>query len=174
MSKILVVEPRRMLRQAIALILIPDHEVRFSAFIPPAEDGRIKECDVLVVDANALREQNSGSPQSVYDLQDSGVPTIWIEDRDGELTPKRNKILVVKGPIEKEAILSALAECLNLPKTSPNGDALAQPKTSESLSKTWPAKKKSVAAGTQLIELVDVVEDGLAQENAQKVLREKK
>jgi hypothetical protein len=174
MGKILVVEPRRMLQQALSLILVPDHELRFTARIPSVDDRSVTEYDVLIVDAASLREQNSLGAQEVCALQDSGVPTLWIEDSDVEFAPQPGNFVIIQRPIEKKALLSALAECLSATKTSANGEAFTQPKTSENRVKTQAEKKDSVAGGAQVIELVDVVEEEPIHRNDQPTPRKKK
>jgi DNA-binding NtrC family response regulator len=170
MSKILIVEPRRMLRQAMALILAPDHELRFVADISAVEDHPIAEYDVVVVDVVSLREQNSLGVQEISVLQDADVPTLWIEDRDTQSAPKAGKFVIIQRPIEGKALLSAVAECLNL--TPPNGETFTQQKTNAA--KTQPGRKESVAGGAQVIELVDVVEEETIHGNEQQTPRKKK
>ena len=161
MSKILVVEPRRMLQQAIALVLIPEHEVRLSAAIPKAEDAVIQDYDILIVDAVALTEQDSLSGKQVGLVEQWGMPTIWIKDKDMGCAPKHDRLFTVKSPIEKGAILSAVAECLKLPGVPADTDTVAPPRALKDHSRTRPENKESEAAGAgaPLIELVDVIEE---------------
>jgi hypothetical protein len=161
MSKIFVVEPWKMLQQAIALILIPAHEVRLSPAIPDAEDTVIREYDILIVDAAALKEQDRLSGENVRTVEKLGVPTIWIGEKDTERVPKHDKLFKVEPPLEKGAILSAVAECLKLLTDSEDKDTVAQPGTIRGLSRTRSEQKESESAGVgaQLIELVEVIEE---------------
>lgn len=162
MSKILVVEPWKMLQQAIALILIPDHEVRLNAALPKAEDAESREYDILIVDAAALKEQDRLSGAEVRAVEKVGIPTIWIGKNDMESVPNHDKLFTVNPPIEKGAILSAVAECLKLLTVSADKDIVAQPSAMRDDAQTRSANKESESAGgeTQLIELVDVIEEG--------------
>ena len=56
MSRILVVEPRNILRQAISLALFPDHEVQMATFLPDSNAAAVKEFDLVIIDSAALRE----------------------------------------------------------------------------------------------------------------------
>lgn len=169
MRKILVVEPRRMLQQAITLSLIADHEVKLITAIPSGEAPWMTEYDALVIDAAALREQNGLSGQMVQNLLHASIPIIWIENSDIELAPKRDKVVVVKEPIEKKTLLLALAQCLQIPTASTSGSPSAQRKTTKGSSKSPRRENKTgVAAkqpGSQVIELVDVVEEGPANKS---------
>lgn len=160
MSKILVVEPWKMLQQAIALILIPEHEVRLSATIPTAEDAVIEEYDILIVDAAGLKEQDRLSGEEVGTVEKLGIPTIWIGEKHMESVPKRDKLFTVQPPIEKGAILSAVAECLKLLCVPAGKDTIAQPNAIKGHARIQSENKESesVQVGGQLIELVDVID----------------
>lgn len=170
MSKILIVEPRRMLQQAMALVLAPDYELRFVARIPAVEDRSITEYDVVVVDVASLREQNGLGAQEISVLRDSGVSTLWIEDGDTGIVPKAGKEVIIQKPMERNALLSAVAKCVN--PISPNGETFTQQKTNPATTK--PGKKESEADGTPVIELVDVVEEETIHRNDQQEPRKNK
>jgi hypothetical protein len=58
MSKILVVEPRKILQQAIRLALCPDHEVQLETNLLDPKPSTIKNFDLAIIDAAALRDAN--------------------------------------------------------------------------------------------------------------------
>jgi len=175
MSKILVVEPWKMLQQAMAQILIPEHQIRLSAALPLGEDSSLKEYDVVIVDAAALREKNILGSHEVSILLNSGIPTIWIEENDVEIAPKEGKVLVVKRPIERKAIFLAVGKCLELVQAAESGENFAQRNADKVAAKSQPEEQKSesVVEGAHLIDLVDVIEEGSTQKNKLQT-REKK
>jgi len=165
MSKILVVEPWKMLQQAIALTLIPDHQVSLSAAIPTVEEMSAREYDALIIDATALKEHNRLNAEGISALQEWGIPTLWIEDDNTRFAPTHEKAFVIKRPIEKKTILSAVAACLTRPRIPSHENKIAQQLSTKDSSKNRPEKKASdtSAADAQLIELVDVIEEGPPQ-----------
>ncbi len=110
MSKILVVEPHRMLQQAIALALFPEHEVKIGAAIP--ESSALRDFDAVIVDLGPLGEPDEAFAQGVRAVQSWKVPTVWVQGSSNEPTPQRENLIPINMPIEKEVLLSALAECL--------------------------------------------------------------
>jgi hypothetical protein len=80
MSRILVVEPRNILRQAIGLALFPDHEVQMAALLSDSNATVAQEFDLVIIDSAALRATNTLSSQLVRAVQSWKVPTIWIDD----------------------------------------------------------------------------------------------
>lgn len=151
MSKILLVEPNRMLQQAIALALFPDHKVQIATELPEASE--LGGFDAVIVGSIALQDPGK-TGRSVHGWK---VPTIWLECVPGAPSPKRERLVAVSTPIEKNQLLSALAECL-----------ASRSKASDSA--TVPSRKKargngaaSAAGEVAVIELVDVVEEGVAE-----------
>jgi hypothetical protein len=148
MSTILVIEPRKILQHATAIALFPEYEARMAETISQAEG--LKDFDAVIVDAPALRERGALSPQTLSAMEAWKAPMIWI-DGDQPQSPKRDKLVIIKGPVSRAAIRAALAQCLepNLPLTP--GSAAN-------------TNEKRTAAGTptqrKIIELVDVVEEG--------------
>jgi len=156
MSKILVIQPHRMLRQAITLFLFPAHEVQVTESVPqslPAGDF-----DAVIVDAASLRETTGLDAKTMDRIQNLTVPTVWIDSRESTQRPKRDKLVIVQAPIDKEKLQSALAHCLNSPITAKrNGTS-----TSPGEGKRRKEKEKGEPVATenlQVIELVDIVED---------------
>jgi len=110
MSKILVVEAHRMLQQAIALVLFPEHEVKIGSAIPEA--SALKDFDAMIVDLESLGESAGVAEASIRAVQSWKVPTVWVRGSSHGLTPQRENLIAINMPIEKKVLLSALAECL--------------------------------------------------------------
>ena len=110
MSKILVVEPHRMLQQAIALALFPEHEVKIVSAIP--ESSALKDFDAVIFDLKSLGESAGGAEAAVRAVQSWKVTTVWVQGSSHEPTPQRENLIPINMPIEKEVLLSAVAECL--------------------------------------------------------------
>ena len=156
MSRILLVEPRHILRQAISLALFPDHEVQLAALLSDSNESVAKEVDLIIVDSSALGETGNSRSSLLQKLQDWKVPTIWIDDTGDGQGPPHGKIVVLKSPIQKDALQSALAKCLDGSPANNNGTAsmLAKGRTKTKETKT---AAPSHTTGPQIIELVDVV-----------------
>src|SRR5215471_16521447 len=110
MSKIFVIEPHRMLQQAIALFLVPAHVVRMCETVPeflPASDF-----DALIVDAAGLRETTGLDAKIIDRIQNWKVPMLWIEKDESNAVPKGEKVVTVASPLDRESLASSLARCL--------------------------------------------------------------
>jgi hypothetical protein len=153
MSKILVVQPHRMLQQAIAVSLFPEHEVQVTEAVP--ESLATEDFDVVIVDAASLQETSGLAPQTMRVVQNWKVPTIWIEGIDPSQTPKREKLVLMKRPLARETLQSSLAECLGTSSGSKrNGTVSAQAQ------ETRRSSEGAAEQEAEFIELVDVVEEG--------------
>lgn len=177
MGKILVIEPQKILQQAISLSLFPEHEVQVKDNVA-SEVGSFKEYDLLIVDGAALRESNVSMAEVIRAIQGSKTPTLWLEDDTTSQTPKRDKCLVIKKPIEKETFQSALAGLL-----FPGGPAAerrgfpAAAFTERSVSQPAPKKKDAEAVDQsdfQFIDLVEVVEEEHPPKQGKKAPRKSK
>jgi hypothetical protein len=113
MSKILVVERHRMLQQAIALALFPEHEVKIRSAIP--ESSELTGFDAVIVDVGSIGESDGDFEPAIRAVQSWKVPTVWVQGSSNRQTPQREKLVSLNPPIEKEVLLSALAECLGIP-----------------------------------------------------------
>ena len=100
--------------------------------IPEAE--ALQHFAAVIVDAAALRENDSLSAQALRALESWETPMLWI-DTDPPRPPQRDKLIVVKRPLSRKAMREALALCL--------GQSTA-----------------AAAKEPNVIELVDVVEAG--------------
>ena len=113
MSKILVVEPYRMLQQAIALALFPEYEVKIASAMP--EFAVLKDFDAVIVDLESLVASAGGAEATIRAVQSWKVPTVLVQVSPHGPTPQRENLISFNTPIEKEVLLSALAECLGIP-----------------------------------------------------------
>ena len=156
MSKILVVEPRNVLRQAISLALFPDHEVQTATFLSDSNAAIAKEFDLVIIDSEALGETSNSSSQLIRTVQGWKVPTIWIDDTGGDQAPAYDQLVVLTRPIQKDTLQSAVANCLGISSSKQNGTAAMLAKERK-VTKQAITAAVSQSAGTQVIELVDVV-----------------
>lgn len=154
MGKILLIEPHKLLQQAMVLSLFPEHETEVTESCPESDATRLEDFDLVIVDASALRDANKLGPQELRAVQNWKIPTLWLEDNESGRVPNCEKLVVVKKPIELEALRSALASFLN-----PQSAAWHQ---KEAVSKKTSAGEKKSAQSSDaesVIELVEVVEE---------------
>jgi DNA-binding NtrC family response regulator len=168
MSKILVVEPRNILRQAISLALFPDHEVQTATFLSDSNAAAIaKEFDLVIIDSGALGETSNSSSQLIRTVQGWKVPTIWIDDIGGNQAHAYDQLVVLTRPIQKDALQSVVAKCLDMSSSKQNGI------TSIAVKERMTTKEATTVAasqvtGPQVIELVDVVAEPPARRKSKK------
>lgn len=156
MSRILVIEPHRMLQRAFAVSFCPEHEVQLIDSIPP-ESPTTNNYDAVVIDAAALRER-SGSDEGLEIAGRSwAMPTVWIEDKHAAV-PARPDLVVIRKPIGRDELLSALSSVSASAKT---GGQVPAP-TGEGEPESPP-----------IIDLVEVVEQAEANPSEASPLREK-
>lgn len=160
MSRILIIEPFKNLRQALALAFFPEHEVETAAKLADRQGEGVDAFDLMIVDASALREDHSAGEEILQTIENSQVPTLWLTDDDGLQAPKRNKVKFLKMPVEREAIVAAVASLLS-PDSSKNSGPPTNRESKEA--PTEQARSKAEATADQesfdFIELVDVVDD---------------
>lgn len=148
MGKILLVQPHRVLRHAIALSLFPEHEVETVESVPDAATAGA--FDAVIVDGASLDEVGAPETTVVREVQSWKVPTIWVEDKSARAFD-REKLVVIKHPIEWSALQSALAECLGT-KARPQ----AQTRGAQ---RGGPEKAQAGAAASPVIDLVEIVDE---------------
>ena len=147
MSKIVLVEPHKVLQQALALSLFPEHEVRVEESIDAAGIAALKDVALLVVDAAALREQNKITPELERALQAAKLPLLWIDEAGKP--PRRDRVAAIERPVGSAALQSAVASLLSgAPLKAPKADAAVARKAD-----------KHEEAEPQPIDLVEVVEE---------------
>jgi hypothetical protein len=162
MSRILVVEPQKILQQAIVLFLFPDHEVEVNENL--AETPVVKDFDLAIIDAAALREVNTRGAQWSRTLQGWKIPTIWIEDTSGVQAPSGNQFVVLGRPVERDALRAAIAKCLGVFSTSKRNGTTSSSATDETGLLGMTTRETNTAdapqvKGSPIIDLVDVVEE---------------
>jgi len=163
MSKILLIEPYKILRQAISLSLFPEHEVWAEENIDTAV-ASLKEYDLLIVDGAALREGGRLTPEVTRAIQASKIPVLWLEEEEGSKLPKNEKLVVVKKPIEKDTFQSALAALLSAPTAPKEEEEVTSPPASGAggdAAQRPPRRRRTQGPQQvtfQFIDLVDVVE----------------
>ncbi|MGH7770659.1 MAG: hypothetical protein ACREQA_00305 [Candidatus Binatia bacterium] len=156
MGKILLIEPHRILRQAISLFLFPEHEVQVQEDIGASGAGSLSDYDLLIVDGAELRERNKLTPEVTRAIQGCKIPTLWLEEDESSHPPKREKLSVVKRPIEKEAFQSALVGLLS-PQSISRGRTTKPAQPKEGAKKTHVEEPEQETF--QFIDLVDIVEE---------------
>jgi len=155
MNTVLVIQPHKMLQHAIALSLFPQYQTRMTPVIP--ESGEIKDVDAVIIDAASLRETHGLTAQAMVSLRGWNVPMIWIDSGDSSLVPTREKLVVIKRPIERQSLQKAVAECLGeAAKTIREGSAPARDQEERSTAHAMVGEKIVKA---EVIELLDVVQE---------------
>lgn len=163
MGKVLLIEPKKILQQAISLALFPEHEVQVQEGMGSLGSGSLKDFDLLVLDGSALRELGQLNPDTVRAVQASKTPTVWLEEDEKHLPPRRANLLMVKKPIERESLHLAVAELLSPKVPAKKGskspaDSGAEKKSSRSAAGRQ-MEEAPEQGSLQFIDLVDVVEE---------------
>jgi hypothetical protein len=155
MTKILVIQPHKMLQQAMALSLFPQYQARMTPVIPEAAE--IEDVDAIIIDAASLRETHGLTAEGMVSLQRSKVPVIWIDGGESQSAPTREKVVVIKRTVERQSLQKAVAECLSESAKEVRKEmasALAQEPRS-----TAHAAVNDKRGKAEVIELVDVVQE---------------
>lgn len=150
MSKILIIEPYRMLQLAFSTALFADHEVQTMESFPGEPPHPL---DLIIIDATSLRAKNLVGHEPPRWLQDGNVPIVWVDDQDPTDAPKREKLIVVQSPLTKDRLLAAVAHCLSL---------LSKPHDNASLGDATRGSSLDTVArseNAQVIDLVDVIDE---------------
>jgi hypothetical protein len=173
MSKILVVEPYKILQRAIAMNFFPEHEVQVTERIPEMSALEQRSYDVAIIDAGALREKNPAGDLNRA-VQDWAIPIIWLEETVSTVAPVGDKLIVLRKPIVRNDLLAALVRCQAKGSTV----SLTTPtERGEKRNKTVSAEaelKPGFEHRAEIIELVDVVEEEATAGKQDKRLERKK
>jgi hypothetical protein len=156
MSKILVVEPYKILQRAIAVSFFPEHQVHVTEQVPEMSALEQRSYDVAIVDAAALREKNAAGDLNRC-LQDWSIPTIWLEENNPAAAPVRDKFVVLRKPIVRNDLLAALTRCQAQGPTFPPTD-LGEKLQNNTVLIDTDLEPDSEQRAT-IIELVDVVDE---------------
>ena len=171
MSKILVVEPYKILQRAIALSFFPDHLVEVTEEIPDRSAIEQRSYDVVIIDAGALRERNTAGDLNRR-LQDWQIPMIWLEDKMSTVAPVRDNLMVLRKPIARNDLLTALSCCQAKGSTILPTDVGEKLRNREVLARS--ELKPDPEHTAKIIELVDVVEDKTTDRERDEPLERKK
>ena len=167
MTRILLIEPDRMLQHAFTMALFPEHQAKVAYSIP---ESTPEESDLLIVDAVALQSREAISAQQLRLLAAWKLPMIWIGGNQLIPAAIRDQVVGIEPPLMKEGLQRALVECLGktaIPKR--DGDAAARRGETRAVAKPRAMRKTNAAPSDsgKFIELIDVVEEVSASENLQ-------
>jgi hypothetical protein len=112
MARILLVEPYRILQQAIAVSLGRDYQVQVRESLPATELNNLKDCDVLVLDASSLEEKDLLTAELLRALASCEKPLLWLEDEHSLAPPRAEKFTVLKKPLQERALREAVESLL--------------------------------------------------------------
>ncbi len=159
MTRILLVEPYRILQQAIAVSLARDHQVQLRESVAPTEVRNLKDCDLLILDASSLEEKELLTAGLLRALETCGTPLLWLEDEQSLGCPKTEKFQVLKKPLRektlKEAIESLLAPQLR-DQRHVEAEEISRP--NDNLVKVEEGKTAAAASQQPSFEFIDLVE----------------
>lgn len=171
MSRILLIEPYRMLQQAIVLALFPEHQVEAVETLPDVRPAAIDGYDVAIIDVASLDEKGL-SEQTIQACQTSQTPIIWVASENGSPVARRPDDVVLQRPLAREPLAAALAHCLALSSNRKAGTDEAEKGGTETLvnDATQPDRPVNESDG-EIIELVDVVDDTEPAKNNQSEIK---
>jgi hypothetical protein len=159
MTKIVVIEPHRILQQGIAIALYPENDVQLKNTVP--ENLASSDFDAAIVDAASLRESNALDAAALRAIQGWKLPTIWIDDQASGQVPYRGQVVTLQRPIGRQALVAALRECLG-PASGAKGNAALAERSEDRRSSSKGAVQEITsgdAGRTEPIELTDIVEE---------------
>lgn len=166
MSRVLIIQPHKMLQHAFSVAHFPEHQVQVMERIPDAAE--LKDVDLVIVDAAALRHRDSLAQRELSEVQRWKIPTIWLDKDADSQAPTREKLVLLQTLSGKDSLLKAMAECLGTPDT--RNQAANPIRSGTVLSTTEAAKQQGDTPATNakenFIELVEVVEEGSARERS--------
>jgi len=165
MSKVLLVEPDKMLRQAFIVALYPEFDIQVVDALP---DAAPKDVDVLIVDASAWRKQDSESAPRIPALAKWHLPIIWVDADPPAQNANAAHINRLNTPVAKDLLRRALAQCLMSPGAAkaddlPSGQAAKSAPRPKPRAKSKNTMDNASGEGRTFIELVDVVEEESAR-----------
>ncbi len=147
MSKVLLIEPHRVMQQALALSLFPEHDVRIADSADAGAISSFNDVDLLIIDAAALRTAGKLTTELKRAVEAAKTPTLWIDDDDAR--PKRAKIAALAPAITSASLQTAVADLLSgdLKKTKKN----SQPEIAAAVE----TAEEDAAEPIDLVEIVD-------------------
>lgn len=161
MSRIVLVEPVKMLQYAFVVALLPEHPVQVMEKLPDAET--MAEADLVIIDAGTLRERDLLPLVEDCAAQSSQAPVLWVDvEASGAFAAAKN-LTRLSAPVKRDELRSAVVENLRRASRSEASSEPAAIRTGAGVAaKTkiaGPHAGRVVAEhDTPLIELVDVIE----------------
>jgi hypothetical protein len=161
MSKILVVEPAKMLQQALVFALASEHEIQVVDQLP---EPAALQADIAMIDPAVLIKSDAAAARARATILSWQIPIIWLgsEWPSSERAPA--KLVCVKPPFDRESLKKALADIVRS-STKENNDTHAHaPKLKQTpVARQTKAREPRPSSVTEskndIIELVDVVEE---------------
>lgn len=156
MSKILVVQPYKMLQHALVIALFPEHQVKIVEKLPT--DWAAEDADLAIIDAVALRGKTSMTANEVRALENGRLPILWI-DTETTAGDAPSKLARLTPPLTKEELRTAVAELLRqeAPPTGVSGGQAHSPAPHGAMAAMAGADK--IGGEKNIIELVDVFDE---------------
>jgi hypothetical protein len=165
MAKILVIQPHKMLQQAIVVALFPEHHVQVSEKVPEAEPAG--EMDLVIIDYAALRGRNPSAASEIRALEGWRLPVILIGAAavgDKALSKNYRRL---NTPVQRDDLRTAVTESLGSSVQRRSFSAVATSSSAPAV----PATKKTSAGSPdnrkEVIELTDVIEESPAYNNSE-------
>lgn len=164
MGKILLVEPSRILRQAISLFLFPENEVHAQERITDPKTESLEGYDLLILDGPELRDHGWWSAELEQSVQSSGVPVLWLEDENGIEHAAQGKHSVLKKPVVRDTLRTAAGSFLSADAPQKKRGRQTAPREDQTQAARKPEAEESPPelpqqGAFQFIDLVDEVEE---------------
>ena len=169
MAQILLVEPYRILQQAIAVSLGRDHQVHVRESLREGELDALKDYDALILDASSLEAKGLLSAELLGDLERCKKPLLWLEDEQSLAAPRIANFTVLKKPLQERELRGAVESLLAAQHQDPDHREAGATSTAHKTSRRGEQKEKKAArADSQqptldFIDLVEVVGEPVAE-----------
>lgn len=146
-----------MLRYGLAVALAAEHVLEFSAGLPAL--AAFHGIDAAIVDIATLRQRQNLSASDMAAIEQWPVPTVLIDQAQDRSAPTRKNLSVLTLPLTRDRLHKALFDCLY--GSGAAASAVKPGKTPAAAPAKARAKKfkPTPAAASQVIELVEVVEE---------------
>jgi hypothetical protein len=159
MSKILLIEPSRMLQHAFVLALFPEHDIEIAADMR-ATLTHSSGVDLAIIDAATLRQRNPAPVDVPGTSANRPFPILWI-DTTASTATSSSRTTQLALPFSKEELRAAVGKLLQTAavgneKEASRGNAPAAAPRHGRSPKSVASKGES---DKKIIELVEVVEE---------------
>ena len=168
MAQILLVEPYRILQQAIAVSLGRDHQVHVRESVRESELDNLKDYDALVLDASSLEEKGLLTAELLRDLERYEKPLLWLEDEQSLAAPRVENFTVLKKPLQERELREAVESLLGAQHQDPDHREAGATSSAHNAPRRGEQKEKKAAravsqqASLDFIDLVEVVDEPVA------------